>query len=165
MGDVMAVDHEILEALTGGIQSEIAAYVFYVEAAKVASDDNLKPALHNLALEEKKHFQVLEGKYDSLVRSEKWISTADILNKEGLPEIDAKMTAKHQDLITKVQNIKSDREILNMALVLEEDAKALFERLARTAKSEKAVETFNQLARFEDGHAQLIRDMLAALKD
>jgi len=119
----MKVNPEIIEALTDGIQSEIATYMFYIEAIKIVDNDEMKSILENLAGEEKKHFQILERQHDSLVRSEKWISTADILKQEGLPEINKEMQDKHKDLITNVQNLKDNREILEMALKLEEEAR------------------------------------------
>ena len=36
----MTVNPEIIEALTDGIQSEIAAYVFYLEAIKIVDDND-----------------------------------------------------------------------------------------------------------------------------
>ena len=79
------VNPDILSALTAGIQSEVASYVFYVEAAWKSEAHPVRDLLQRLALEEKQHFHVLERQYDSLVRSEKWISTADILRQQGLP--------------------------------------------------------------------------------
>jgi len=159
----MAVNSEILDALTIGIQSEVAAYVFYIEAIKIVDNDDFKKTLSSLADEEKKHFQILERQYDSLVRSEKWISTADVLKQEGLPEIDAKMTEKHQDLIESVSKLSTPLEILNMALKLELDAQALFVRLSAESKSEEGKKVFDHLAGFEDGHAKLIQSLIDSL--
>ncbi len=156
----MAVNPEILDALTTGIQSEVAAYVFYIEAIKQVDSADFKESLEKLAAEEKKHFQILERQYDSLVRSEKWISTADILKQDGLPEIDARMTEKHQGLIDDVGNLNTPLEILNMALQLEFDAQKLFVKLADESKSEEGKNVFEHLAGFESGHAKLIQDMI-----
>lgn len=153
----MAVNPEILEGLSTGIQSEIAAYVFYIEAIKLTEAINIKDILENLAAEEKKHFQILERQYDSLVRSEKWISTADILKQDGLPEIDAKMAEKHTELIESVKVLKSPIEILNMALKLEIEARELFTKLAASSDSEEGKKVFVHLAGFEEGHAKLIQ--------
>ncbi|MFH2035364.1 MAG: ferritin family protein [Candidatus Zixiibacteriota bacterium] len=156
----MAVNSEILSALTSGINSEVAAYVFYIEAMKKVDNDELVPILENLAGEEKKHFQILERQYDSLVRSEMWISTADILKQEGLPEIDAEMAEKHRDLIDRINNLTSVSEILDLALKLELEAQELFKKLSAQSKAKEAKMTFDHLAGFEEGHAKLIRDMI-----
>jgi len=158
----MTVNPEVLQALTSGIQSEVAAYVFYVEAGKKVEGE-FKETMEYLALEEKKHFHILEGQYDSLVRSEKWITTADILKREGLPEIDEEMQAKHKDLIKEVQGIDTELEILNMALKLEEEARDLFAGLAKNAESEEGRKTFTHLAGFEEGHVKLIQSLIDKL--
>lgn len=153
----MAVNSEILDALTTGIQSEIAAYVFYIEAIKLIEEGELKKNLENLAAEEKKHFQILEKEYDSLVRSEMWVSTADILKQDGLPEIDARMAEKHKDLIERVRNLKTPLEILKIALKLEIEAQNLFIKLAGSSESEEGKKVFEHLAGLEEGHAKLIQ--------
>lgn len=159
----MAVNPETLEALTSGIQSEVAAYVFYLEASKKTEKSDIKDTLKMLAGEEKKHFQILEGQYDSLVRSEKWISTADVLNRPGLPDIGEDMQEKHRDLINRVNDAASQREILEIALKLEEEARDLFRRLAENSDSEEGKKTFSHLAGFEEGHVRLVNELIAQL--
>ena len=43
------VEQEVLMALTSGIQSEVASYVFYLEAAKKNAADSVKEVLEKLA--------------------------------------------------------------------------------------------------------------------
>jgi len=155
------VHPDILAALTTGIQSEAATYVFYLESSKKAESRDIRETLQRLAGEEKTHFQILERQYDSLVRSEKWISTADIMKQKGLPKIDEDMTNQHRDLIDKVKKAKSKREILDMALNLEIEARDLFKSMSEKSKAKEAKETFNQLAHFEEGHIKLINSMIA----
>jgi len=158
-----AVHPDTLAALTAGIQSEVASYVFYVEAAKksVASKD--KDILEKLAFEEKEHFHVLERQYDSLVRSEKWISTADILKQEGLPEITEEMSQEHRQLIDEVAKAGSMKAILDIAYRLEEEAYRLFASAKDKVNSEEGRKMFEQLSRFEQGHMKTIAEMQAAL--
>ncbi|MCP4581059.1 MAG: ferritin family protein [candidate division Zixibacteria bacterium] len=159
MGD----NSEILKALTRGIESEIAAYVFYLEAMKKVDDTSFKSILEHLAGEEKGHFLVLERKYDSLVRSEMWNTTTDILRKDGLPEIDENMAANHRSLIEKVRNLESKKEILDMALDLEKEAESLFAKLAENAQTEDAKAAFRNLAEFEKAHVKLIEKEISNL--
>jgi len=155
------VNPDILQALTAGIQSEVATYVFYLEAARHARGADIRETLEQLAGEEKAHFQILEKQYDSLVRSEKWISTADILKKEGLPEINEEMAAPHRELVAQVRKMNSRKEILQMALQLEIDSRDLFKGAASSTPAKEAQEIFQQLARFEEGHVKLINSLLA----
>ncbi|MCX6826146.1 MAG: hypothetical protein NTV06_02595 [candidate division Zixibacteria bacterium] len=158
------VHPDILAALTSGIQSEVATYVFYLEASKKVNDGKLEETLKTLAAEEKTHFQILEGQFDSLVRSEKWISTADILKQKGLPEIGEEMTFEHKGLIEQVRKTKSKKEILNMAYRLEVQSRDLFKKSAEQSASGEGKEIFEQLSYLEEGHMKIIKGMLAGLK-
>ncbi len=153
------VHPDILQALTAGIQSEVASYVFYTEAARKHEAAQIADVLKRLAHEEKEHFQILERQYDSLVRSEKWITTADVLKQEGLPEIGEEMTAEHQELIDEVKQTQSIEEILDIAYRLEEEAHDLFAREENRTKSAEARKIFGELAKFEQGHMDLVEQM------
>jgi len=157
-GLAMVVHPDTLAALTAGIQSEVASYVFYLEASK-KTDSDLKATLQHLAREEKEHFQVLERQYDSLVRSEKWISAADILKQEGLPEISEEMTRRHQALLDEVAKADSNLAILDIALRLEEEACDLFTSALDQVESPEGKEMFQRLARFEQGHVNKITEL------
>jgi len=154
---------EILEALTAGIQSEVASYVFYIEAMKKNESAKIKSVLEKLALDEKEHFHILERRYDSYVRSEKWNTTADVLRQPGLPEVSEKMNETHRELIKEVARSKSLTTILDIAFRLEKEANELFDDAAKKADSKEARTMFEQLARFEEGHMNLIDGMRAEL--
>lgn len=158
--DMTPVNPQILTALTTGIQSEVAAYVFYIEAAKKSQAREFSDVLEKLASEEKMHFQILEGQHASLVRSEQWISTADILKRNGLPEIGEDMSHAHRDLIDEIRSADSIGEILEIAYRLEEEAYDLFDREARRTSSPEARKIFQDLAKFEQGHMTLIAEMM-----
>jgi len=149
-----------LLALSAGIQSELAAYVFYLEAMKKVNDQELEELLAKLAREEKEHFHLLERQHHSKIKSEKWISLADVMKQDGLPEIDEDMAEEHKELITLVRDSSTTREVLDIAYRLEEDAHNLFQREADRADSEESKKMFTDLARFEKGHMGVIQDMI-----
>ena len=153
------VSKETLSALTTGINSEIASYVFYLEAAKRQDSANFKSVLEQLAAEEKQHFQILERQHHSLIKSEQWVSTADILKAEGLPEINEDMSSAHQALIDEVRKAPSIKAILDIAYRLEEDAYRLFAGQEQKAESDAARKLFGDLARMEQGHMRKINKM------
>lgn len=153
------VHPDTLSALTAGIQSEVASYVFYLEASKKSQAAEHKQVLEKLALEEKDHFHILERQYDSLVRSEKWISTADILKQEGLPEITEAMSEQHRDLIDEVTGADSMKDILDIAFRLEEEAHDLFEGAKQKVTTPEGQKMFDQLSKFEEGHMRIIDEM------
>ena len=155
-----SVHPNTLLALSAGIQSEVASYVFYLEAAKHTDREDLRELLHKLAYEEKDHFHTLERQHHGLIRSEKWISTADVLKREGLPEVEEDMAVEHKELIDAVRATGSPAELLDIAYRLEEDAHNLFAREAARATTDEAKKTFENLARFEKGHMAVIKDMM-----
>jgi rubrerythrin len=114
-----------------------------------------------LAGEEKDHFHILERQYDSLVRSEKWISTADVLAQNGLPEIDEEMTQQHRGLIDEVADSETVGAVLEIALRLEKEARDLFSQAATRSESDEGKQMFERLAKFEEGHVGLIKQMIA----
>ncbi len=153
------VHKDTLQALSTGIQAEVASYVFYIEAAKKAQNDEQKEILKKLALEEKDHFHILERQYDSLIRTEKWISTSDILKSEGLPEISEDMTNEHTNLIDEVKNADSMDKILDIAYRLEEEAYELFHGAIDMCETDEGKKIFTELSKFEQGHMILIDEM------
>jgi rubrerythrin len=160
----MAKAHpEMLQALTAGIQSEVAAYVFYYEALKKVDSDKIKDVLEKLALEEKDHFHTLERRYDSFVRSEKWNTTADVLRQPGLPPISEEMNETHRELIDEVAGTNSMKEVLDIAYRLEKESNELFADAAQKSQTAEARTMFEQLARFEEGHMNLIDEMRSEL--
>lgn len=154
------VNPDVLQALTAGIQSEVAAYVFYIEAAKKTEAVQFKDVLQKLAFEEKMHFQVLEGQHHSLIRSEKWISTADVMKMEGLPDINEEMNETHRELINEVRGAKTVKQILEIAYRLEVEAFELFDREAQRSSSPEGKKIFTDLSKFEEGHMRLIQEMM-----
>jgi rubrerythrin len=153
------VSKDTLSALTTGINSEIATYVFYVEAAKQEASAKFRSILEDLAREEKKHFQILERQHNSLIKSEQWISLADVLKSDDLPEINEDMSSTHRGLIDKVRQAHSAKQILDIAYRLEEEAFALFDKYARKADSDVAKKIYTELSKFEQGHMRKIDEM------
>lgn len=153
------VNPETLQALTAGISSEVASYVFYLEASKKPEAAEFKGMLEDLALEEKKHFQILERQHNSLIKSEQWISLADVLKEKGLPEINEEMADVHKGLIEQVRKAGSARAVLDIAYRLEEEAHDLFDGQVEKTRSEEGKKMFRELAKFEAGHMKLIDQM------
>ncbi len=153
------VHPDTLAALTSGIQSEVASYVFYREASLKKEAGDIKKILEELALEEKQHFHILERQFDSLVRSEKWISTADVLKQEGLPEIGEDMAETHRDLINEVAHSNSLAAILTIALRLEHEARDLFASAVDKVDSGEGKKIFQRLVSFEEGHVRKIKEL------
>ena len=159
----MKFSDEALKYLNLGIQSEIAAYVFYLRASKMIADENLRKTLDGLALDEKHHFLVLEEEYDRNVRSEMWAPYKDIMSRDGLPDIDEMMQETHKELIGKIPNLKSRKDVLEIALILEKEAADLYRDASSKAKDPEIRKIFDHLVAFEKVHVKKIEMALAAL--
>ncbi len=159
----MKIQEESLKYLNLGINSEIAAYVFYKRASRMIGDESLRKVLDGFAMDEKGHFLALENTYDKNVRSEMWAPYKDILSREGLPDIDELVQDTHKELLGKIGALKTRKEILEMALSLEKEAFSLFHDASTKAKDPEIKKVFDHLADFEKGHVTTIERALAAL--
>lgn len=158
----MKFTEEALKFLNLGIESELAAYVFYKKALKLIEDPTLKEVVEKLAADEKGHFLTLEDEYDENVRSECWAPYRDIMEKPGLPEIDEMLQETHVHLLERVKSMKTKKEFLAVALMLEKEALELFTNAAATVTNPDFKKVFEHLAAFEQGHVQIIERELAS---
>ena len=159
----MQFSEDALKFLNLGINSEIAAYVFYKHAGAIVKEKELRDTLHKLATDEKGHFLTLEDLYDRSVRSEMWAPYKDILAKEGLPDIDELVQDTHKELLARIRGVATKREVLEMALSLEKEAFTLFTEASAKMKNPELKNVFDFLAGFERNHVVLIEKELAAL--
>ena len=159
----MQFSEDALKFLNLGINSEIAAYVFYKHAGAIVKEKGLQDTLHKLANDEKGHFLSLEDIYDRNVRSEMWAPYKDILSKEGLTDIDELVQETHKELLSRIRGVSTKREVLEMALMLEKEAFTLFSEGAAKMKDPELKKVFNFLVGFERVHVLLIEKELAAL--
>jgi rubrerythrin len=159
----MQLSADALKFLNLGIESEIAAYIFYKRAGRIVQDTGLKETLLKLAGDEKGHFLSLEDIYDRNVRSEMWAPYKDILGKEGLPDIDELVQETHKELLARIRGVSTKREVLEMALLLEKEAFTLFSDASAKMRDPELKKVFDFLTGFERNHVVLIEKELAAL--
>ncbi len=159
----MKVGEEALKFLNMGIESELAAYVFYRRASKMIDDEVVRKVLDDLAMDEKKHFLQLEDAYDKNVRSEMWAPYKDIMTRDGLPDIDELMQGTHKELLGKIPNLKSMKDVLEIALTLEKEAADLYRNASSKAKDPEIRKIFDHLVAFEKVHVNKIEKALASL--
>ena len=159
----MEFGEEALKYLNLGIESELAAYVFYKRVMTMIPDESLRQLLTRLALDEKAHFLSLEDTYDRHVRSECWAPYKDIMTRPGLPDIDELVQETHKDLLGKISRLRTKKEVLEMALGLEKEAVTLYSGGAAKARNAEERKIFDYLTGFERGHVQIIEKELAGL--
>jgi rubrerythrin len=152
-----------LDTLSKGINAELAAYVFYKRAGERVRHPDLSDLLSKLAGEEKDHYWTLEGEYDSLVRSEKWVTYNDIMRKEGLPEIPEEMTAAHRRRLDLLGKTDDPHAILRMAVELEEEARDFYKSQIDEIDDPTASAFYSYLTKFEQGHVNILTGWLKKL--
>jgi rubrerythrin len=145
-----------LDVLSEGINAELAAYVFYKRAGEKVSNRDLSALLDRLAGEEKDHYWTLEAEYDSLVRSEKWVTYNDIMRKTGLPEIPEEMTEIHRNRLALLNSTNESREILSIAIELEEQARDFYLAQIDKVNDPAAADFYSYLSKFEQGHVNIL---------
>jgi rubrerythrin len=145
-----------LDALSQGINAELAAYVFYKRAGEKIKDDEFASLMGRLAGEEKDHYWTLEAEYDSLVRSEKWVTYNDIMRRSGLPEIPEDMAEVHKRRLDQLEKSDDPHEILDLAIDLEERARDFYQAQIGRAGDPAADDVYTFLAKFEQGHINVL---------
>jgi len=152
--------HKSLEALSRGINAELAAYVFYKRAGEIIKHAELSPLLEQLAGEEKDHYWILESQYDNLVRSEKWVTYNDIMRQSGLPEIPEDMAETHKQRLTLLDKSTDPIAILKMAIELEKEARDFYQLQLEVIDDPAARDFYSYLTKFEQGHVNVLTGWL-----
>ena len=145
-----------LDALSIGINAELASYVFYKRAAERIEHKELSKLLTDLAAEEKDHYWILETQYDNLVRSEKWVTYNDIMRKKGLPEIPEEMTDVHKKRLEALEKTNDPLQILDIAIQLEINARDFYQSQVKVETDPVAAEFYIFLGKFEQGHVTIL---------
>jgi len=152
-----------LDALSKGINAELAAYTFYKRAAEKVTKQEHIDAFLKLATEEKDHFRVLEAEYDSLLRSEKWVTYSDIMRRGQLPDIPEEMAETHRKRYEALPEFGDLEKVLRMAIRLEEEARDLYSAQMAKAVDPMGKEMYAFLSKFEQAHVTLINGWLQNL--
>ena len=155
---------QALKIISKGINAELAAYVFYKRAGEKVENQEIVELLEKLAAEEKDHYWTLEAEYDSLVRSEKWVTYNDIMRKNGLPEIPEEMAENHRKRLDALEATNDEISILKMALELEEEARDLYQSQVDKVDDPVAKEMYTFLGKIEQGHVNVISGWIKKLR-
>ena len=160
---MVRLSEKALTYLNLGIQSEIKAYVFYKKILSMLDDKELIELVEKLAMDEKHHFLQLEDEYDKNVRSEMWAPYKDIMRKEGLPDIDEYISETHEEMLSQLSSIKTKRELLELALILEKEAYEFFNDCYEKVDEPEIQTIFDNLRNFEKGHVLTVENAIKNL--
>jgi rubrerythrin len=140
----------LAQAIKNAIAAEQSAEEFYLHLAQVCAEPHGQAILMGIAAEERRHAAALQGVAERLVAGQ-LPARADALVK-GIETSPAGLAAEGLELA----------EALEIALDAENSATLYYDALATTASGEAAA-FFARMSQEEDGHARVIRGMLAGL--
>ena len=157
--EIVLTEHadDTVKAVTVALRREKEAYLFYTDAAKKTSSLRGKDMLTQLAAFELNHYKKILHLYHSLQKTGKWVPYA------GQAEIGA---TRH---LKETRDEKSTREddinVLTMAIKKEEEAQALYNKMAEETEDPTGKEMFKKLAAEEEVHWRILSDQFYALSN
>jgi rubrerythrin len=136
-GAAMRVE-EYKKVISMAVESEIEAYDFYTAAGEKVKDANLKSTFKDLADEEKKHRNFLQGLL-SQAKPLRFDEAKDYKISETVDKPKLSLGMKPADAIA-------------LAMKNEEEAMNMYAELAKCSSDKEQKEMFESLARMEKGH-------------
>ena len=132
--------------ISTAIDREVEAYTFYRSIADKVKDKALKDLFAELAGEEKKHREFLQGMLTKDIAKMKFDPSHDYKVADTLPSVPLTIDMKPLDGI--IVSIKKELEAMQM-----------YTQLANLAKDTETQLLFSQLANMERGHKARLEDL------
>ncbi len=129
---------EYKKVISMAVGNEVEAYNFYKAAGEKVEDSNLKSIFKELAAEEKKHQDFLEGLLTQ-AKAMKFDESTDYRIAETVDAPALSISMKPADAI-------------GLAMKKEEEAMVMYAELAKASVDKGQKEMFEQLSRMEQGH-------------
>lgn len=132
-----------IEALALALEVEKAELRFYIEMAKKAKDERAKKMFLFLAGEEAEHWDIFERNF-----------LKKVLGKSQLPEVDERLLEK---LTPKYKGEVSEVKAVELGMEQEKLTWEFYEKAAEDAEDENVKKIFEELAKVEKAHYELLR--------
>jgi rubrerythrin len=143
-GAAMKVE-EYKKVIAMAVENEIEAYDFYTAVGEKVKDANLKSIFKDLADEEKKHRNFLQGLL-SQAKPMRFDESKDYKISESIDKPKLSIGMKPADAIA-------------LAMKNEEEAMNMYTELANSSADKEQKEMFESLARMEKGHKVRLEGM------
>ncbi len=132
--------------LTIAVGNEVEAYEFYKDVAGKTSDANLKSTFNELAEEELKHKQLLEGYLKNDLKTMKFNETKDYKITESLPLPELSTEMKYTDALV-------------LAMKKEQEAMEMYQKFADASIEDEQKNVFIELSKMEQRHKTRLEDI------
>lgn len=136
---------EYKKVISMAVENEIEAYEFYTAVGEKVKDANLKSIFKDLAEEEKKHRNFLQGML-SQTKPLSFDEAKDYKISETVDKPKLSVSMKPADAIT-------------LAMKNEEEAMNMYAELAKCSPDKEQKEMFESLSRMEQGHKVKLEGM------
>ena len=136
---------EYKKIISLAVQNEVEAYEFYKGVSEKVKDNSLKAIFKELADEEKRHKNSLEG-FLSDLRPMRFDEKKDYKISETVEKPRLSLDMKPADAI-------------GLAMKNEEEAMKMYMELANCSSDQEQKEVFQSLSRMERGHKARLEDM------
>jgi len=148
------------EAVTLGIELEIAGYKFYSRVAEESTDYRVKNLFQYLADAEIDHMRVIKEEIKPLFTPE-WYTDEDLAPiAEYLRDIEKQPVFPGPEEAEEiVKSADSAAEAIEIGITAEERAMAYFAFLRDTTKDETGKDAFNRLHHEEVKHLKMLNDL------
>jgi rubrerythrin len=148
---------ETVKAVTLAVKREKEAYLFYTAAAQRTSSERGRDMFNQLAAFELNHYKKMIHLYHSLKKSGRWVpygGQEDIKASRHIREHQGHKEADQDDI-----------DALTMAIKKEEDAEALYRRMAEMTEDPTGKEMLERLAGEEEVHRRILNDQFYSLSN
>lgn len=132
-----------LEALALALEVEKAELKFYIELARKTKDERAKRMFLFLAGEEASHWEIFEEKF-----------VEALIEACELPAVDTKVL---EELTPKYEGELSEVDAVKIGMEQEKRTWEFYERAAKEAERESVKRTFEELAKVEKAHYELLK--------
>ncbi len=145
---------DILKIYEYALQREFEGKRFFEQNAERLSHAAAKGAFKNLAAEEQKHIDFIEGQIAQIKKGAKAdLALGEALQKEGF--FSERAVSESLDSAT-LESMVPDLPVLRMAYLIEHDFAEFYENAAANADGE-AKKVLTMLAHWERGHEELFK--------
>jgi rubrerythrin len=149
-----------IDAIKGAILLERRGQAFYRSVAEGADSDAVSEVFSIMSDEEKKHEEVLQRHYSSLVREGRLAAIGELGEvREHTAE------ALTENVRQEVKAAGYEAAAISAAMALEKEAESYYSQKRDQAESDVERDLYDWLARWEHGHLEMLADMDRALQE
>ncbi|MGM0627026.1 MAG: ferritin-like domain-containing protein [Candidatus Fermentibacterota bacterium] len=148
-----------IDAIKGAILLERRGQAFYRRVAETSKSDAVSEVFSTMADEEKRHEEVLEQHYSSLVRDGRLAAIGEL---GEVKEHAAEMLT--QNIRQQVEAAGYEAAAISAAMALEKEAETYYSQKRDQAESDVERDLYDWLSRWEHGHLEMLGDMDRALQ-